>query len=93
MEFGKLINDQNAGFDNLSVLIVNPEEDFTGTPASYSLFDINYAFKQKVSKYQLQFLFKVENVLDTRYRDYLNRMHYFADEIGRNVSMKVQFIF
>lgn len=72
---------------------VNPEEDFTGTPASYSLFDINYSFKQKVSKYQLQFLFKVENVLDTRYRDYLNRMHYFADEIGRNVSMKVQFIF
>lgn len=27
-DFGKLIADQNAGFENLSVLIVNPDDDF-----------------------------------------------------------------
>lgn len=69
------------------------EEDFAESPADYHLFDLNYSFKQKISKYQLQCLLRVENIFDLRYRDYLNRMRYFADEAGRNISMKIQLIF
>lgn len=69
------------------------QEDFTDSPSAFHLLDVNYSFKQNVSKYQLQYLFKVENLFDLRYRDYLNRMRYFADETGRNISMKIQLIF
>jgi len=28
------------------------------------------------------------NLLNTRYRDYMNRFRYFADEMGRNISVR-----
>ena len=35
----------------------------------------------------------LENGLNTRYRNYLNRLRYFADEQGRNVRLNVRFEF
>ncbi|MEJ2584059.1 MAG: TonB-dependent receptor [Robiginitalea sp.] len=31
------------------------------------------------------------NLLDTRYRDYLNRNRYFADDLGRNIILQLKF--
>jgi iron complex outermembrane receptor protein len=33
--------------------------------------------------------FGVDNHFDVRYRDYLSRFRFFADEPGRNVSLRV----
>jgi len=33
----------------------------------------------------------VNNILNTNYRNYLNRQRYYADELGRNFNL--QFIF
>lgn len=33
----------------------------------------------------------VNNLLDISYRNYLNRLRFYADEIGRNVTLKLQF--
>jgi iron complex outermembrane receptor protein len=30
----------------------------------------------------------VRNLLNTVYRDYLNSMRYFSDEMGRNISLR-----
>jgi iron complex outermembrane recepter protein len=30
------------------------------------------------------------NLLNTAYRDYLNRFRYFADEMGRNIVLRVR---
>lgn len=35
----------------------------------------------------------VQNLFDTAYRDYLNRLRYYADETGRNVSVRLKFTF
>lgn len=56
-------------------------------PAGYSLWDVgvNYAFaKAKLS-------LTASNLFNTRYRNYLNRQRFYADEIGTNVQL--QFIY
>ncbi|MDR7211565.1 TonB-dependent receptor domain-containing protein [Flavobacterium piscis] len=35
--------------------------------------------------------FSVQNILDTKYRDYLNRQRFFADEIGRSFQIQLKF--
>jgi iron complex outermembrane receptor protein len=32
----------------------------------------------------------VRNLFNTRYRDYLNSMRYFTDEMGRNISFRLK---
>jgi iron complex outermembrane receptor protein len=32
----------------------------------------------------------VDNLLDTAYRDYLNRYRYYADDAGRNITIRVK---
>ena len=33
----------------------------------------------------------IDNLLDTNYRDYLNRNRYFADDLGRNITLQLKF--
>ena len=35
----------------------------------------------------------INNLLDTQYRDYLNRQRYFADNLGRNISLRLKFTY
>ncbi|MBD3582238.1 TonB-dependent receptor [Flavobacterium selenitireducens] len=37
--------------------------------------------------------FGIHNLLDTAYRDYLNRMRFYADDIGRNFTLQLKFNF
>lgn len=56
-------------------------------PAAFSLWGagLNYAFaKAKLS-------LSVSNLLNTRYRNYLNRLRFYADDVGRDVQL--QFIY
>jgi len=32
----------------------------------------------------------VNNLLDTSYRNYLNRLRFFADDLGRNITLQLQ---
>jgi len=31
----------------------------------------------------------INNLLDTNYREYLNRLRYFADDLGRNITLQL----
>ena len=31
-----------------------------------------------------------DNILDTNYRNYLNRLRFYADEMGRNVMLQIK---
>jgi iron complex outermembrane receptor protein len=31
-----------------------------------------------------------QNILNTTYRDYLNRQRFFADEMGRNIQLQIK---
>src|SRR5690606_19765850 len=57
------------------------ELDLSTPPAGYSLWNVQAGVQ--ISRNWSAGL-TLHNIFDTRYRDYLNRMRYFADESGRN---------
>ena len=65
--------------------------DISSTPPAYSLFSFNSsasfkAFKTGTLKLELN----VENLFNTKYNEYLNRQRYFANELGRNINLKIK---
>jgi len=65
--------------------------DISSTPPTYSLFDFHSAMSFKAfKKGTLKVEFNVENLLNTSYREYLNRLRYFSDELGRNFNVKIK---
>lgn len=61
------------------------EQDFLLPPDAYSLFHLRSSFEYQVKSNRLRFTLGVENIFNTRYRNYLNRQRYYADELGRNI--------
>ncbi|KJD31350.1 oxidoreductase [Tamlana nanhaiensis] len=65
--------------------------DISSPPSSYSLFGFNSSATFKAFKTgALKVEFNVENIFNTAYREYLNRLRYFADELGRNFNLKIK---
>lgn len=65
---------------------VAPDEDFLPPPPGYTLINANVRAKWKTkNRRDLDLLIRCENILDLAYRDYLNRLRYFADEQGRTI--------
>ncbi|MBW3469324.1 TonB-dependent receptor [Arthrospiribacter ruber] len=63
--------------------------DFMAPPPGYFLLN-GYA---KVEKGKFAIGLQVHNSLNTRYRDYLNAMRFFADDLGRNIMLNVHYKF
>lgn len=72
---------------------LEPNQELLPPPNPYFLLhpSIETEFKGFSKNFKLQFI--VENVLNTPYRDYLNRLRYFADEegISYNFNLKMNF--
>lgn len=66
-------------------------EDFTETPDQYIL--INTAFGGKYGNTPLSFNFGINNLLNTSYRDYMNRYRYFANDLGINIHLTINYNF
>ena len=65
--------------------------DISTTPPSYSLFNLNTSAVFKAfKKGNLKLEFNVENLFNVAYRENLNRLRYFADELGRNFNLKIK---
>ena len=65
--------------------------DVSTPPAKYELLHFYSGLILPLKKYKLRLNFSIENILNRSFRNYLNRMRYFSDELGRN--FKVQLIF
>lgn len=65
--------------------------DISTPPPAYHLLhfysDINFDLSQKTT---LNVALSANNILNTNYRSYLNRLRYFADDLGRNVMLQLQ---
>jgi len=71
---------------------VNPTSeifDFRNAPEGYFLGHIQWEWKTSNLGGQIE----VRNIFNTRYRDYLNQMRYFADEPGRNFLFTINYKF
>ncbi len=83
----------NSRFPDRGVNSLLQGQDFLAPPAAYFLLGFNFSTKIPLAEGDLQFSVNVENALNTRYRDYLNRLRYFSDEVGRNVNLRINYNF
>ncbi|GAB4330791.1 MAG: TonB-dependent receptor [Flammeovirgaceae bacterium] len=72
---------------------VPAEKDYAPSPNAYTLLNLLAENSFKIHKNMLWIGIGVENVLNTSYRDYMNRFRYFADELGLNFTLKTKFEF
>jgi len=68
----------------------NGKQDYKAPPAAYDLIALNASTTVKAGSVPLTFGIGVQNLLNTRYRDYLNSMRYFTDEQGRNIGFRLR---
>ncbi len=66
---------------------VDPELDVAPPPPGYGLLGASVSAQRSWGKTRWTFYTRGENLLNTSYRDYLNRLRYFADDLGINVVL------
>jgi iron complex outermembrane receptor protein len=70
-----------------------PSQDFVPPPPAYNLLGIKLSSNLIFANHKMRGFIKVDNMLNVQYRDYLNRLRYFADDQGISVTMGVNFKF
>ena len=84
-----------AGIETvLEQTLVPDNSDYLAPPKAYNLFSFGAGFTVPTYKEQKLIVnFEINNLLNTVYRDYLNRFRYYTDNMGRNYSLKLKLTF
>lgn len=69
--------------------LVPQNQDYIEPPEGYWLLNLEAGASFYIRQQPLHIHLAVTNALNTRYRDYLNRFRYFADERGVNVALRI----
>lgn len=65
--------------------------DISTPPEAYHLLDLNVATNFRLSsKTDLALDFQITNLMNTSYRNYLNRLRYYANDLGRSFLLQVK---
>lgn len=83
----EILNAKNQGIDIFSEN--DADFDILSPPSAYFLADIYYQAEVSPFIFSLQ----VRNLLNTTYRNYTDRLRYFADEQGRNFMLSLKYNF
>lgn len=62
-------------------------------PKGYLLVNMNSHYEFSFKGYEWAVAFAIDNVLNARYRNYLNRNRFFADELGINFKLGINWSF
>jgi iron complex outermembrane receptor protein len=68
--------------------LVNVNEDYVPTPDAYLLLNTDLIAEWNIARQLVKFNIGIHNLLNKKYRDYLNRNRYFANELGRTISVR-----
>jgi iron complex outermembrane recepter protein len=72
--------------------LVPVEVPLSKPPKGFQLLHFYSEIKPKVfKKIETVFTFSIDNVLNTSYREYLNKFRFYADEMGRNFRVQLKF--
>ena len=74
--------------DALTPVLVDISLPPKGDPLLHFYSEMTFKINKKNS---LTTSFSVQNIMNTTYRDYLNRQRFYADEMGRNVQIQLKF--
>jgi iron complex outermembrane recepter protein len=65
--------------------------DISSPPKAYHLLHFYSDIKLKINHDLFATVaFSVQNIMNTTYRDYLNRQRFFVDEMGRNIQIQIK---
>jgi iron complex outermembrane receptor protein len=67
--------------------------DYVPAPNGYFLFQSNVVYQTHLAQKPILIHIGVDNLFNTRYRDYMNRNRYFAQELGRNIYLRLNYKF
>jgi iron complex outermembrane receptor protein len=67
----------------------NGKFDYKAPPGAYTLLNLQASTTLLISHFPLTLGVGVKNLLNTAYRDYLNSLRYFTDEMGRNINFRI----
>ncbi|WP_298717886.1 TonB-dependent receptor [uncultured Chitinophaga sp.] len=65
-------------------------QDYMAAPDAYNLLSIETGSTLHFGRQPLSVILGATNVLNTRYRDYMNALRYYADEPGANIYLKLK---
>ena len=65
-----------------------PGIDFTTPPDAYFLLNLNAGFDFNMGSNEAGLNLTLNNTFNNAYRSYLNRLRYYADEMGRNLILR-----
>jgi iron complex outermembrane receptor protein len=88
---GKRLENVYVSLSVLSVLRqtrVPENSDYAVPPKGYTLLNFAMGMDIPLKENAISLGVSVNNLLNTSYRDYLNRFRYFTDEMGRNISVR-----
>lgn len=63
--------------------------DFAAPPEGYNLLNVEAGVQVPMGQQRLRIGVGIQNVMNVAYRDYLNRFRYYADELGRNFTVRL----
>ncbi|MCB0479377.1 MAG: TonB-dependent receptor [Crocinitomicaceae bacterium] len=69
----------------------SPEDDIYGVPGAYFLMNFESAITFIQKKGAVTLGFEVQNLLNTKYRDYMNRFRFYTDELGIGALIKISY--
>ena len=79
------------------IVVFSPEQqeevllEINTAPEAYHLLNLNSSMSFPLGgRTQLTTALAVNNLLDTSFRDYLNRQRFFADDLGRNIILQLK---
>lgn len=67
--------------------------DFMAAPPGYVLAGIAAGYSWKLGAGRLDARISADNLFNSSYREYTNRLRYYADDIGRNFSFSLKYMF
>jgi iron complex outermembrane receptor protein len=70
----------------------NGKQDYKPAPPGYVLLNADISTSIKVLKLPVTVSATGRNLLNTTYRDYLNSLRYFTDELGRNINLRIKIL-
>ena len=65
--------------------------DYLPPPNAYTLLNFQFSSSIRMGGKSVQFQLGIQNALNARYRDYMNRFRYFNDEVGRNFIFQLKY--
>lgn len=88
---GKKVENAYVSLSVTSVLKqsrVPENSDFVNPPEGYTVLNFAAGIDIPLNANSISLGISANNLLNVRYRDYMNRFRYFANEMGRNISVR-----